>query len=210
MLIVYTDGSALGNGKVGCKASYGVFFKDNDSRNESGVVLVDPSNQKAELYAIYRALLIVKEENVTDDILIVTDSKYSIDCLTKWYKSWKKNGWKTSKNENVKHSTIIKECVAILESNKNIRFKHVNSHQVPPQEKESMEYEIWYGNFTVDKMASRELSSHKKTSWIKPTGKSIEIDWDGNVKELDLGGEEKKKTAKSKDKIDENYVKVEW
>ncbi|KAK8107742.1 uncharacterized protein PG998_009755 [Apiospora kogelbergensis] len=61
------------------------------------------TNQRAELTAILRAL-----EQVSDDqdVRILTDSKYSINCVTEWYVKWEKNGWKTQ-NKEVKNRDLI-------------------------------------------------------------------------------------------------------
>ncbi len=210
MIYIFTDGGAKNNGKVNCNAAWAVFFADNDSRNESGPILVDPSNQKAELFAIHKALTKVPVDEKYD-IYIVTDSQYSIDCLTKWYKAWQKNGWKTAKKENVKHSVIIKDSLEILNNNKNIKFLHVNSHQVPPADQTSPEYAIWYGNYMVDKMVSEQLALHQPPKWVQPKGKAIEVDWDGNVKEIDVDVDKFDK-KKKQEKTDEqqNFVQVSW
>jgi ribonuclease HI len=41
------------------------------------------------------------------DIRIITDSKYSIDCVTSWYKNWEKNDWKTSTAGEVKNKDLV-------------------------------------------------------------------------------------------------------
>ena len=49
-MIIYTDGSSLGNGKVGSQAGLGVFFGVNDPRNVSERLGGEPqTNQRAEL-----------------------------------------------------------------------------------------------------------------------------------------------------------------
>jgi len=49
-LVVYTDGSALGNGKAKSQAGVGVFFGVNDPRNVSERLDSDlQTNQRAEL-----------------------------------------------------------------------------------------------------------------------------------------------------------------
>lgn len=50
------------------------------------------TNQRAELTAILRALQTI---DLTQDVEIRTDSKYSIQCVTEWYINWERNGWKT-------------------------------------------------------------------------------------------------------------------
>ena len=203
MTTVFTDGGALNNGKRNCSAAWAVFFNDDHPLNESGPILVDPSNQKAELFAIHEALKKTKDQT---HVTIITDSKYSIDCLTKWCKAWERNGWKTSKNEPVKHLRLIKDSIE-LTKDRNIIFKHVNSHRVPPADKTSLEYQTWYGNFMVDKMVGKELASNVPPKWVQPKGKAVEIDWDGNIKEIENDVIDKKQ----KEKVEEpNTVEVRW
>lgn len=62
------------------------------------------TNQRAELTAIIRALDITPlNRNVT----IYTDSRYSIDCVTNWYKNWVRNKWMTAKNKPVENKDLI-------------------------------------------------------------------------------------------------------
>lgn len=218
-LNVYTDGGAKNNGKRSCTASWGVYF-ETDSMNlsefsECGMINMDPSNQKAELYAIRKALeklshiLQGKDVSKISSIQIVTDSQYSIDCLNKWYKNWEKNGWKTYKGDRVKHSTLIKECKLFMDEIRktiDLKFTHVNSHMLPPVDKSSTEYRIWYGNYTVDKMVSSCLTNESAEISL-PKGKVISIDWNGSVvSEEDDLKQEKIKRQKEDDRI----INVSW
>jgi len=128
--IVYTDGSSIPN--VG--AGYGIVMIDsNGERLEcygkvppfSSTECVDskiPTNNQAELYAIAVAL-----ENCSGNLLIRTDSEYSIHCLTKWYKTWKRNGWKNSKGEKVANHEFIKYIIEKLQK-RDVVFEHVRGH----------------------------------------------------------------------------------
>ncbi|ESZ95707.1 hypothetical protein SBOR_3927 [Sclerotinia borealis F-4128] len=102
---VWTDGSSRGNGKVGAVAGYGVFFGDGDERNISAPLEGNPqTNQRAELTAALRALETVPLDK---HIEIVTDSNYTINCATVWYKGWEKKGWKTSTGKEVMNLDLI-------------------------------------------------------------------------------------------------------
>lgn len=130
---VWTDGSSRGNGKVGAVAGYGVFFGDGDercvlpslferprgytnknpSRNISAPLEGTPqTNQRAELTAALRALEIVPLDK---HIEIITDSNYTINCATVWYKSWEKNGWKTSTGKPVMNDDLVKKIRARID-----------------------------------------------------------------------------------------------
>ncbi|KAK4665234.1 hypothetical protein QC763_400220 [Podospora pseudopauciseta] len=112
--MVYTDGAAPGNGKAGACGGVGVWFGADDPRNVSER-LAGPlqTNQRAELTAILRALQLV---NLDSPIEIRTDSQYSIDCVTKWYASWVKKGWKTAGGTPVKNADLVKAIRDLMEN----------------------------------------------------------------------------------------------
>ncbi|KAL2173037.1 ribonuclease H-like domain-containing protein [Thermothelomyces heterothallicus CBS 202.75] len=93
VVVIYTDGSSLGNGRLGATAGVGVYFGPGDPRNISERLKGETqTNQRAELTAILRALETV---DLTQDVEIRTDSKYAIQCVTEWYINWERNGWMT-------------------------------------------------------------------------------------------------------------------
>jgi len=133
-LRIYTDGSSLGNGRNGASAGVGVFFGVGDQRNVSEP-LEGPrqTNQRAELTAIQRALEIVP---TTRAIQIVTDSKYSIDCVTKWCNGWEKNGWMNAKREPVENQDLIKATLAKIRERQRLGvatdFTWIKGHSKDP------------------------------------------------------------------------------
>ena len=128
-LHVYTDGSCFGNGYEGAVGGIGVYFGPDDSRNVAQPVSGEPSNQRAELEAIFIALSIVQRtEPSTRKVVIHTDSAYSIQCLTTWFKKWQTNGWKTSGGKDVLHQDLIVPCLELLENLPNVSLKKVKGH----------------------------------------------------------------------------------
>lgn len=112
VLRIYTDGSSRGNGKVGALAGVGVYFGKNDPRNLAEPLQGQPqTNQRAELTAILRALQISAPNQ---DVQILTDSQYSINCVTVWYKNWLKNSWKT-KSGPVKNRDLVEAIRARID-----------------------------------------------------------------------------------------------
>lgn len=215
-ITLFTDGGAVRNGHKDCRAAWAVWFGENDDRNKSGKLELSPSNQHAELEAIHQGLLTMKDENrktvdgqkdetYKREITIVTDSKYSIDCLTKWFKTWKKNGWKTYKGDKVKHSTLIQSCHDLMSNDLShcfIHFRHVNSHQIPPTDKDSAEYLLWKGNYEVDLLIKQFLSGPNKNFKL-PKGQPLKIAWDGDFftndeDQYDSDDEQKHEKKKSK------------
>jgi ribonuclease HI len=120
-LLIYTDGSYKDN--VG---GYGVVIIENNNIKEYyGHIVAPCTNQVAELTAIKVAL-----SNIGNNtkVHIRSDSMYSIDCFTKYIKTWKKNGFITTEKKPVKNQQLIKDIDALMEG-KQITFEHVYSHR---------------------------------------------------------------------------------
>ena len=124
-IYIYTDGSCINNGKPNAKAGIGIYISDNFQHSENIIGL--QTNQRAELYAILKALTLIdilKYKN----IYIYTDSMYSINALTKWIHLWIKNGWLDSKKKPVKNKDIIFNIYKIISKYHHIHFNHIYSH----------------------------------------------------------------------------------
>ena len=92
-ITIYTDGSCSRNGMKGAMCGIGIHFSETNRNKISDIselLNVDkPTNNIAELSAIDKAIKIIINKKLTDKkINIYTDSKYSIDCITKWYDRW--------------------------------------------------------------------------------------------------------------------------
>ena len=69
------------------------------------------TNQRAELTAIQRALDIAPRHR---DVTIYTDSRYSIDCVTDWYRNWERNEWRNKKGKPVENKDVIAEVRSMI------------------------------------------------------------------------------------------------
>lgn len=128
-VIIYVDGSCPNNGSA-TKSGAGIWYADHDDRNASITIPGNEhTNQRAELYAIQYALMTNKD---SENILIYTDSKYSIDCIYTWIHAWNKNNWKNSKGKDVKNAVYIKSIENELKDRNTkgyvTNIKHVNGH----------------------------------------------------------------------------------
>lgn len=168
-LYVFTDGGCKSNGKKNARAGYSIFFTDDTESNlyplnKTRLLITEPTNQKAELTAIKQLFsTIVKNAELFRDkeIIVCTDSMYSINCIEKWSKNWQKNDWKTAKNEPVKNMEIIQDILRLKDLIlAKIVFKHVFSHTVEPSDKNSLKYKIWLGNNIVDSNINKLLESN--------------------------------------------------
>lgn len=89
-------------------------FTDMNYRNVSEPLQGEPqTNQRAELTAILRALQIVSTKQ---NLEIITDSNYSINCATVWYKGWMKNDWKTSTGGKVVNKDLVVDIRKLIDA----------------------------------------------------------------------------------------------
>jgi ribonuclease HI len=126
-IIIFTDGSHL---KPSNKCGYGVHFPNSEFEDVSRAFTKLPkTNQRAELYAIYKAIKIVNKADPNCNMIINTDSEYSIKSLTVWIKNWKKNNWIGSTGKEVMNQDIIKDIDNLINQHLGkIKFNHVRAH----------------------------------------------------------------------------------
>jgi ribonuclease HI len=48
-------------------------------------------------------------------IRILTDSNYSINCVTVWYAAWQRNNWTTSQHEPVMNKDLVVAIRALID-----------------------------------------------------------------------------------------------
>ncbi|KAJ5090350.1 Ribosomal protein L9/RNase H1 N-terminal [Penicillium argentinense] len=135
MLRIYTDGSSLRNGTQLASAGVGVFFGPGDeSRNVSEPLRGNrQTNQRAELTAILRGIEIAPRHR---DVTVVTDSRYAIDCVTVWYKNWRRNNWITKDGKPVENKDLVEAILEKIEERNQLGvkslFEWVKGHAKDP------------------------------------------------------------------------------
>lgn len=155
---VFTDGACTSNGRPGSKAGFAVWFPEHpDMGYSQRIPDGDPqTNQRAELCAIQKATEILETNGYLDeDIVIYTDSDYSINCLTKWIPGWTARGWKTAEGKDVLHQDVIKDISSRLVKFKSHRFVHVRAHTGGTDE-------LSRHNDIVDRMARKTVDDTVK------------------------------------------------
>ncbi|KAI3644123.1 hypothetical protein MP228_010287 [Amoeboaphelidium protococcarum] len=122
-VMVYVDGSSLSNGSIGSRAGAGIYYGPGDGRNISRYLGTNVTNQMAELMAVKLCL-----QNAPSDtnLLIKTDSQYTIKGVTEWMLKWKANGFKTK----VKNLDLFKDIdQLIIGRTGSVQFEYVPGHQ---------------------------------------------------------------------------------
>ncbi|KAJ5405594.1 hypothetical protein N7465_006878 [Penicillium sp. CMV-2018d] len=140
MLRIYTDGSSLRNGTPLASAGVGVYFGPGDSSRNVSEPLKGSrqTNQRAELTAILRAIDIAPRHR---DVTIVTDSRYSIDCVTVWFVNWRRNNWMTRDKKPVENKDLVESILIKIEERNDLKvktlFEWVKGHNKDPGNEEA-------------------------------------------------------------------------
>ncbi|XP_046851225.1 ribonuclease H1-like isoform X2 [Xenia sp. Carnegie-2017] len=125
--VVYSDGCCFGNGRQTARAGIGVYWGENDHRNASERLQGKPeTNQRAELNAAIKALETAVKHNIPK-VEIRTDSKYTLNAVTKWMKGWKLNGFKTANGQDVKNKQDIVKLYNLCQII-DVKWTHVRGH----------------------------------------------------------------------------------
>jgi len=128
-VIIYTDGSCLGNpgpGGYGAILIYGEYKGENaDNYKELAQGYRKTTNNRMELRAIIVALEALSRPC---EVELWTDSKYCQQAITKrWLKNWLKNGWKTAAKKPVKNQDLWRQLIPQIEKH-GVTFKWVKGH----------------------------------------------------------------------------------
>ncbi|CAG8473947.1 39711_t:CDS:2 [Gigaspora margarita] len=158
-LQVWTDGSAFENGTTNTRAGIGVFWKDNDIQNLSEHVPGDQTNNRAEIYAVIRAIEICKDK--VKPLNIMTDSKYVINAMKFWIKNWERNNYISYRNKPVKNSDLFKHLKSLIDYRIGaVKFVYVRGHMGN------------YGNEQADRLAKQDF---KRKSHVNNFGNRFGI-----------------------------------
>lgn len=127
-MTAFTDGAASGNGTKRAHAGIGVYWGPNDKRNLSEPLEGKPTNQRAEIQAVIRAIETCG--NDSNRLRICTDSMYVVKATTSWRKSWEKNNWKTANNKDVQNEDLFRRLFHLLDTRPGmVVLEHVRGHQ---------------------------------------------------------------------------------
>ena len=145
---IYTDGSyTKKKDKIFC--GYGIYFPNGEYKSISRNFNHEPiKNNRAELYAIHKAIKISKtineknkDKNNIKNVNIYSDSEYCVKTLTIWYKNWIVNG------KEYLNKDIIDDIMDLINTlDYKVNFIHIRAHTNNKDEKS-------INNDVVDKLA---------------------------------------------------------
>ena len=111
-IIIYTDGSSLGNPGPGGWGAV-VLFPENKVM-ELGGREKESTNNRMEMTAAIESLREVsKRKPAVKKILIHTDSSYLLNGITMWVYVWEKNNWLTKAQEPVLNQDLWRELLKL-------------------------------------------------------------------------------------------------
>jgi ribonuclease HI len=148
-IYVYTDGACIKNGSSNAKAGYGIYFGENDTRNISkSLVGKNQTNNIAELTAIIECINIIKNTILTNyRVAIITDSIYSIRCITSYGYTNNKNNWVN----DIPNKELVKQAYELYTSQTYIKIYHIDAH-TNNKDIHSI------GNDNADKLANKAIN----------------------------------------------------
>lgn len=126
---IYCDGACSPNpGQSGT----GIAVYHKEALTELWYGLYEPygTNNTAELNGMLEAFKLAKRYIAqAKQVQILSDSKYSIDCITKWAAGWQKKGWKKADGQPIKNPELVQACYSLYQEIKtNIHISHVKGH----------------------------------------------------------------------------------
>ncbi|RWZ61587.1 ribonuclease HI [Labedella populi] len=113
------DGSALGNPGPAGWAWY------IDDANWAAGGWKHATNNQGELMAVLD--LFRSTAHLPDDLHILCDSQYVINCVTKWMPGWKKKGWRKGDGKPVMNVDLLREIDEAIVG-RSYRFEWVRGH----------------------------------------------------------------------------------
>ena len=147
---IWTDGSYRPDGNAAC--AYLIFSQEEQRVVHKGCYASRGSTiNQMELKSIGLGLEYPGMENV----IIYSDSAYSISCLTIWRKNWIHRDWKTPLGEPVKNRELIESIGKQIDAIKNVKFVKCSAHSGD------------YFNAVVDHMASSLTAAMVKDPKLK-------------------------------------------
>jgi ribonuclease HI len=168
---VYIDGACSNNGKPDALAGYGIYFKENDPRNESKRVEGKQSNNTGELTAFIRTLEILKEEIETkEQVHLYTDSEYVIKCVTTYGSKLEKNNWKNSKDQVPPNLKLVQTAYNLFKNVTNVILHHIEAHT----NKDDIHSK---GNAEADRLARLSIGETDESIETKELNREIILDW---------------------------------
>ncbi|RMC09600.1 hypothetical protein DUI87_13386 [Hirundo rustica rustica] len=170
---LFVDGSSrVINGKR--VSGYAIVAGEGLAVIESGPLSGSWSAQACELYAVLRALQLLKDKSGT----IYTDSKYAYGIIHTFGKIWEERGLINSQGKNLVHQDLIRKLLKALRGPRKIAVVHLKGHQ------KGLDFKS-RGNNAADQEARRAaLQTSQSTPQEDPKVERKERESRGNLQKI--------------------------
>jgi ribonuclease HI len=123
-VVVYTDGSCLGNPGPGGWAwaiPDGPYGSGGEPRT---------TNQRMEITAALEALRSIDGGDGARPIIVISDSTYVVKCFQdRWWEGWIRRGWRNSQRQPVANRDLWEPLLGLaLEAERTVEFRWVKGH----------------------------------------------------------------------------------
>lgn len=128
-IVVVTDGSCIGNGKIDAFGGWAAILMFGEHRTEISGGVEHTTNNRMELMAVLEA---AKRLKAPCEMTVITDSKYVCRCFSS-IKEWAEAGWYCSKGNRPKNLDLLKELMQIgVDGKHKFKFQYVKGHSGHP------------------------------------------------------------------------------
>jgi len=125
---LFTDGACSGNPGPGGWAFLLRHPASGKSIERAGAEL-ETTNNRMELMAVIEGLSALKSRSHVD---LTSDSRYVLDGLREWLKSWKARGWKTADKKPVKNQDLWMRLDELAAAH-DVKFHWIRGHNEHPE-----------------------------------------------------------------------------
>ena len=140
-ICIYTDGGCLGNGKaVNTGAWAYVIVGKGHTIFENVGVEENTSNNQMELQAALHALEVVLHMNMTEPIVLHTDSMYLVQGVYTWRPGWEKKNY-----QDIKNKELWEDLFYLIDKLPNLHITWIKAHQTDDSRN------TYYNNYVDDK-----------------------------------------------------------
>jgi ribonuclease HI len=141
---IFTDGACRGNPGPG---GWAALIRSGTREKEISGGEPQTTNNRMELTAAIEALNALKRPCHVE---LHTDSNYVRDGITKWIRSWQRNGWRTADRKPVKNADLWQQLLDAA-SRHQVEWHWVKGHSGHPE------------NDRVDALACAEADAQKQS-----------------------------------------------
>ena len=125
-IIIYTDGSSLGNPGPG---GYGAVLRFGEHSRELSGGFRHTTNNRMEILAAIEGLRALK---MPCKVTLHTDSQYLVNAINKgWVRKWKAKGWMRNKKEKALNVDLWRQLLPLLDTHE-VEFVWVRGHAGNP------------------------------------------------------------------------------